>query len=191
LSIYKLTEEIVRQSVEVKFRQDQKWIIAFSNPTAGPWKKAKVIIDGKEQLLYAYKKDEDRPDLILQYFSSNTFVICEAKDKLSSMTNSIDKILDTLNNECSKIKAKIAEREHKFKLGFIFGTKESSITEEIVALTSTLGTNSKLTKFADGFMIIAVFKDRRESVQSMSYVYNNDWQGILPSSINIQSQLNP
>ena len=41
---YKINEEIVRQTLEVKFKKNSggdydEWFICFSNPTAGPWKK--------------------------------------------------------------------------------------------------------------------------------------------------------
>jgi hypothetical protein len=36
---YNLTEEICRWSFEVHIKKLESWWIAFTNPTAGPWKK--------------------------------------------------------------------------------------------------------------------------------------------------------
>jgi len=81
---YKMTEEVIRQTVEVQFKQDNRWQVAFTNPTAGPWKMIKIggYVDG-ENLRFA--KEEDRPDLILFSLVNRVFLILEAKDDIKKL----------------------------------------------------------------------------------------------------------
>lgn len=81
---YKLTEEVIRQSVEVIFKQDTRWDIAFTNPTAGPWKRIRYgqYIGGTD---LRYKKEEDRPDLILFNATAGLVIVLEAKDSIKRL----------------------------------------------------------------------------------------------------------
>ena len=81
---FKITEEVVRQSVEVGFKQSDHWKIAFTNPTAGPWKMIKLgAYEGGHDLRYA--KEEDRPDLILFNRQAKLFLVFEAKDLIKKL----------------------------------------------------------------------------------------------------------
>jgi hypothetical protein len=81
---YKMTEEVIRQTVEVQFKQDNRWEVSFTNPTAGPWKKIRLGgYAGGEDLRFA--KEEDRPDLILSSLESQIFLILEAKDDIKKL----------------------------------------------------------------------------------------------------------
>lgn len=81
---YKLTEEVARQAAEVSFKVDDRWQIAFSNPTAGPWKRIHLGgYTGGRDLKYA--KEEDRPDLILFARNQGLFLILEAKDDIGKL----------------------------------------------------------------------------------------------------------
>jgi hypothetical protein len=81
---YRLTEEVVRQAVEVIFRRDERWEIAFTNPTAGPWKKIRFgrYETGKE---LRFLKEEDRPDLILLNRTQRVLLVIEAKDSIGKL----------------------------------------------------------------------------------------------------------
>jgi hypothetical protein len=55
---YKLSEEVVRQAVEVAFKRDGDWEIAFANPTAGPWKRIRIgTYIGGEDLRYTKEEN--------------------------------------------------------------------------------------------------------------------------------------
>ena len=41
-NINKLNEEIARWAFEILFTDRSDWVIAFTNPTAGPWKTIKA-----------------------------------------------------------------------------------------------------------------------------------------------------
>lgn len=82
---YRLTEEVIRQAVEVHFKQGARdWQISFSNPTAGPWKMIRIgKYRGGQDLRYA--KEENRPDLILFAPAAGVFLILEAKDGIQKL----------------------------------------------------------------------------------------------------------
>lgn len=82
---YKMTEEVVRQAVEVAFKRDARWEIAFTNPTAGPWKLIRLgQYTGGGDL--RYRKEEDRPDLMLYSSLSRLLLVLEAKDDIRHLT---------------------------------------------------------------------------------------------------------
>lgn len=89
-SINRLNEEIARWAFEILFRNNSPWKIAFTNPTAGPWKtiKATSKINGIEGEVYRFILEEDRPDIIMVNDTLETVIIFEAKD---SLTKLIDK----------------------------------------------------------------------------------------------------
>lgn len=179
---FELSEEIIRQTVEIAFKLDKDWHIAFTNPTAGIWKKANIIANGKEQLLYAYKKEEKRPDLILQHLPSNLFLVCEAKNKLRDLTNDLDNILKKLNDECSKISARISNRE--LGLGFIFGSTLPTINPEIDSLNSLLSRNRDVSRYAVGYIIITVYKNEQtKNIEIVSHASMDNLRKMLPSMI--------
>jgi len=85
---YKISEEIARWSVETYFRQhtELKWWVAFTNPTAGPWKKI-VAKDtaGLNVEIHRFQREEERPDLVLVNDDLRIIVIVEAKDYLEKL----------------------------------------------------------------------------------------------------------
>lgn len=102
---YTENEEIARWSTEVyiKTHPELGWWIAFTNPTAGPWKKIVGLSDdGAFVEIYRFIREEERPDLILVNDKLKTILIIEAKDyyeKLNTkvqMTKSIRVIKDVM-----------------------------------------------------------------------------------------------
>lgn len=85
---YHLTEEISRWAFEVACREQTSWDIAFTNPTAGPWKtiKAKGAL-GDLGEVYRFALEENRPDIILINDDINIIIIVEAKDSLEKLIN--------------------------------------------------------------------------------------------------------
>ena len=61
---YTINEEIVRWAFEVFLRNksEDKWWVAFTNPTAGPWKKIEAPNNGGKLFeIYRFAREEDRP----------------------------------------------------------------------------------------------------------------------------------
>ncbi len=78
---YVITEEVVRFCFEIHLKSKSKdWAVAFTNPTAGPWKKIFAIEGTKKIEIGRYEREEVRPDLILLSKSLRACIIIEAKD---------------------------------------------------------------------------------------------------------------
>lgn len=87
---YKISEEITRWVFEVyvKTHGHLNWWIAFTNPTAGPWKK--IIATDHEGIsheIHRFEKEEERPDLILVNDPLKAIIISEAKDFVEKLIN--------------------------------------------------------------------------------------------------------
>ena len=106
---FTISEEIVRQSLEVKFRTNSKnmdeWFICFTNPTAGPWKKILFFTKDKNVVkVGGFGKEEKRPDLIIFSRKYKILLIIEAKDFLPELLKSHRKISKTFIDMESKLK---------------------------------------------------------------------------------------
>lgn len=88
-TINRLNEEIARWAFEIIFKANNAWEIAFTNPTAGPWKtiKAKSLNTGEEGEVYRFPLEEDRPDIIMYNDSLKVIIIFEAKDSLEKLVD--------------------------------------------------------------------------------------------------------
>ena len=83
---YRLTEEIARWAFEIQCKQNTSWYIAFTNPTAGPWKAITAPNkDGKIGRIYAFDAKEKRPDIILINDHLKIIIILEAKNSYLSL----------------------------------------------------------------------------------------------------------
>ncbi len=100
---FEVSEEIARWSLEIYIEHNPKlgWWIAFTNPTAGPWKTiSSVDTDGRIEEIYRFAREENRPDLLLVNDDRKEILIIEAKElaksliSKSQMTKSIAVIKD-------------------------------------------------------------------------------------------------
>lgn len=81
-----LNEEISRWAFEILYKQNTKWKIAFTNPTAGPWKTIKGFDSkGNEGEVYRFPLEETRPDIIMYNDELKAIIIIEAKDSLKKL----------------------------------------------------------------------------------------------------------
>lgn len=82
-----LNEEIARWAFEILCKEKNSWHIAFTNPTAGPWKtiKAKTLNSTEEGEVYRFILEEDRPDIIIYNDTLKAIIIIEAKDTLEKL----------------------------------------------------------------------------------------------------------
>jgi hypothetical protein len=87
---YKINEEITRWTTEVyiKSNPNKNWYIAFTNPTAGPWKKITVKNEKSKSIeVYRFDREEKRPDLVLINDKKGVILIVEAKYDLGDLLN--------------------------------------------------------------------------------------------------------
>lgn len=133
--INRLNEEISRWAFEILFKLNKKWTIAFTNPTAGPWKtiKADSLVSKKNGEVYRFILEEDRPDIIMYNDELRVVLIFEAKDSLVKLTDKtqykksaevvvkLSKILyDKKNNEFWK-----GRENYKVILGLLWGANDN------------------------------------------------------------------
>ena len=85
---FRLTEEIARWAFEVICNDNPDWYIAFTNPTAGPWKTIKCTsCSGTIGEVYRFELEETRPDILLVNDKLKLVIIFEAKDSLIKLTS--------------------------------------------------------------------------------------------------------
>jgi len=127
---YSINEEITRWVLEVYINNHtDNWKIAFTNPTAGPWKK--IIAPSTSKEIYRFIREEARPDLIIVNDILSTILIIEAKDdyrKLldnAQMKKSID-VYDNISRIYDKSSIKdISKKKHYNKIpSFLWFSKD-------------------------------------------------------------------
>lgn len=90
MASYHLTEEIARWAFEILCRERNNWTIAFTNPTAGPWKTIKAKDrQGNTGEVYRFALEENRPDIVLINDNLKMVVIIEAKDSLAKLVSDV------------------------------------------------------------------------------------------------------
>lgn len=137
--INRLNEEIARWAFEIIFKTNESWKIAFTNPTAGPWKTIKAIskINCTEGEVYRFILEEDRPDIIMYNDDLEMVIIFEAKDSLSKLIDSsqakksaavVVKLAEILQSKGSNPFWRGRE-EYKVVLGLLWGSTNNPETE--------------------------------------------------------------
>lgn len=85
---FRLTEEIARWAFEIICKESPDWYVAFTNPTAGPWKTIKGLDkSNKEGEVYRFELEETRPDIVLVNDNLKIVIIIEAKDSIEKLTS--------------------------------------------------------------------------------------------------------
>ena len=140
---FQLTEEIARWRFEVLIKSCSAWFIAFTNPTAGPWKRVLGRNrDGVEGEVYGFPRDADRPDLILVCDELKMIAIIEAKDSLAKLQvdDQLNKSARVVEN-LSDILAGLGENRfwglrsrYSVCTGLLWGGETGSSTEDRKAL---------------------------------------------------------
>jgi hypothetical protein len=136
---YRLTEEISRWAFEISISQSTQWFIAFSNPTAGPWKR----LMGRDAYnnsgeVHRFERDEERPDLVLVCDQLQVIIILEAKDSLQKLMpdNQVSKSAAVVGHLASVLSQKSENtfwRERAYYTivpGLLWGAEELSTQNE-------------------------------------------------------------
>ena len=143
-SIVSLNEEISRWAFELKFRNNKNWRIAFTNPTAGPWKTVKALsmssnIEGE---VYRFSLEEDRPDIIIYNDNLKVVIIFEAKDNINKLLdhNQIKKTIDVVSKLAEVLKSSNptpfwkGREDYKILVGLLWGSVENPENDKIKEL---------------------------------------------------------
>lgn len=135
-----VSEEIVRWAFEVSVQKSTHWKIAFTNPTAGPWKRVMGFSQiGQSGEVHRFEIDEKRPDLILYSDKFKSVLIIEAKTDLRGLTDKVQiaKTAELFKRLTVLLKTKKqnpfwGERaEYEYRLGLLWGHQTES-TDEVL-----------------------------------------------------------
>ena len=127
--INRLNEEIARWAFEIRTKNNPDWFIAFTNPTAGPWKtiKARSLTTQEIGEVYRFALEEDRPDIIVYNDNLKCVIVFEAKDRLNKLTNhnQAKKSIEVVKKLAKKIRIEISNEywrgrnDYKVLLGLL------------------------------------------------------------------------
>ena len=143
--INRLNEEISRWAFEIRTKNSPDWFIAFTNPTAGPWKTIKAQSLKTQEIgeVYRFALEEDRPDIIMYNDNLKCAIIFEAKDSLNKLTEQeqVKKSVDVVKKLAKKMRIEITNdfwsgrNNYNILLGLLWGStdeSESSSTKELL-----------------------------------------------------------
>ena len=143
---FRLTEEIARWAFEINFNGTSEWRIAFTNPTAGPWKtiEAPSLSTGITGEVYRFELEETRPDILLFNDRLKCIVIIEAKDSLEKLLagEQVEKtigVVDQLSTLLSQLSTNPfwAGREtYKIVAGILWGREQIYANQQYERLFS-------------------------------------------------------
>lgn len=185
--IKNLNEELARWTFEVLCRSSSEWDIAFTNPTAGPWKtiKAPSKNTGAEGEVYRFTLEEERPDIIMYNDSLETAIIFEAKDSLKKLIfkdqaiKSADVVVKLANILGSKGSNEFWKGRENYKvvLGLLWGStdkpEEDDAKNKVYDRYHTLVENKKAV-FSDVIIgVEALYKDGEIQCKSFCKSYNS------------------
>ena len=154
---YVLSEEVARWRFEVSVRNSSAWWIAFSNPTAGPWKRVEGYDEHHRRgEVHRFTREDRRPDLILVCDPASAVVIVEAKGKLSQLSRQpqIRRSADVIQALASVLQGKGrnpywgSRANYAIVPGILWGTVTGSADEKFAQVASEwvghLGTDALL-----------------------------------------------
>ena len=111
---FHLTEEISRWAFEIVCQNNDDWFIAFTNPTAGPWKTIKGLNKNNEEgEIYRFELEETRPDIVIVNDKLKVIIIFEAKDSLSKLMkeDQVPKSVEVVSN-LTKVLTEIDNKQY-------------------------------------------------------------------------------
>ena len=138
-----VSEEIVRWAFEVQVHSMTQWNIAFTNPTAGPWKRVTGTNgEGLVGEVHRFEVNEKRPDLILFSDEFQTVFIVEAKTDLQGLADQaqMEKTTELFSRLVTLLRGKSinpfwSQRAHyRYELGLLWGKAQEpqSDIDEVV-----------------------------------------------------------
>lgn len=177
---YRLTEEIARWAFEVQLKQLPTWTIAFTNPTAGPWKRV-MATDSKGKIgeVYRFPRESDRPDLILISDELEHVVIIEAKDSLPKL------LVPSQKEKSINVVASLADKLRSLRDNAFWGARANyQVIPGLLWASDTKASKEIVQKclqsYGDGFNKV---KDLRgTNILIVEVLRNSTNQGLITNS---------
>lgn len=144
---FTLTEELARWAFEVHLQKKASpWSIAFTNPTAGPWKRLMASNEkGTIGEVHRFEREEDRPDLVIVSDEHELVIILEAKDCLLKLLDKkqLSKSVQVVNGLTKKLKSKGRNEfwgtraNYTYVCGLLWGAEKKTYPTELELLFSS------------------------------------------------------
>ena len=141
----RVTEEVARFAFEV-FVQERiggSMYVAFSNPTAGPWKTVKMRgVRGEETEVHRFGIFDQRPDLVLHAPSGNSMLVLEAKSEVEGLLSraqmckardAFNSFVETAHGSANPLLSRVSEIIPGFLWASIDFPREVSECQQAVA----------------------------------------------------------
>jgi hypothetical protein len=182
---YKLTEEISRWAFEIHIKNKKNWWIAFTNPTAGPWKRIESFNTHKRKgEVYRFDRDEKRPDIVIVNDNIKSIIIFEAKDSLEKLKNQtqVAKSCQVID-DMAKILASIEdnpfwESRYSYNIfnGLLWGSTIPSDVNEVEGAFQTYSNElKKIKSIVDNSIQLGVESTKNSNgLISLKYHTNSD-----------------
>lgn len=140
-----VTEEVARWVFEVHLARQPGWSIAFTNPTAGPWKRVMASgAQGQAGEVHRFERDATRPDLILVSDEQRAVVIVEAKTKIEDLARDaqVKKSVAVVTAMSELLRGREANpywgrrADYTFMCGLLWGAQRPAATTPVASLMS-------------------------------------------------------
>jgi hypothetical protein len=150
-----ISEEIVRWSFEISVNRSDDWFIAFTNPTAGPWKRIMAPnSEGKNGEIHRFEIDETRPDLILVNDKTQHVLIIEAKTTFKDLQKptqivKTSQLFESLTIQLRNISNNYfwgSRSEYEYSLGLLWSSGDESTSQVLETCQDYLKNISGITK---------------------------------------------
>lgn len=189
-----LNEEIARWAFEIRVNSRKtSWRIAFTNPTAGPWKTIKYYdTEGKLGEVYRYQLTEERPDIILVNEELKIVLIVEAKDSMRKLSESgqVEKSVKVMS-DLTKILKGLGKNpywgvrsEYVAITGLLWGTITLSTEEERSALFETYRKKLVQNPHVDNSYIVGI-ESYYDGESIICNLFTNEKVGLSHSQKNL------
>lgn len=184
-NINRLNEELARWAFEIIISENDDWEIAFTNPTAGPWKtvKATSLKTGEKGEVYRFILEEDRPDIIVYNDKLKSVIIFEAKDSLVKLlerdqskksADVVIKLAEILSNKSTNA-FWVGRESYKVIVGLLWGCTTPENESQIKKLFNHYHDLISGNLSVDQNVIIGietVFKEQNLKCKTHSIIYN-------------------
>jgi hypothetical protein len=154
-NLVSISEEIVRWNFEISVNRSDDWFIAFTNPTAGPWKRITAPDDhGKIGEVHRFEVVETRPDLILVNDKTQDVWIIEAKTTFNDLSKpaqlaKTSQLFEDLTNKLQNMSNNDfwgLRSSYKYSLGLLWSSADESAAQILDTCRDYLKNIGRLTK---------------------------------------------
>lgn len=191
---YTLTEEIARWAFEVRCKESNKWHIAFTNPTAGPWKTITASDEnGVLGEIYRFQSKEVRPDVVIYNDEFKVILIIEAKDSLSKLVqgNQAEKSVEVIVN-LSRVLKQLntspfwrSRIDYNIYTGILWGTTNEHSNKEIYSIMDEYQEETARHPELNSDLIVGIesFKNPDGSIDCTLYHRQYNEKGLEPKTL--------